>query len=229
MQWLLKKPIAHRGVHTKELCENSLGAFTNAISKNYAIELDVQLTQDEQLVVFHDENSFRLTNNSFEVSATPYKELRKLTLLETQEHIPLLSEVLSLVQGKVPLLIELKNREFNEKMQQQLAIMLDNYKGEVAISSFNHKSIKWFGEHRPSILRGLNFGNIKKYNFLDFLTFLYRFDRSEPNFVAVEYPLLKTLIVKYCRFLKIPLICWNVDTEEKKEKALKKVQNIMIE
>lgn len=229
MQWLLNKPIAHRGLHTDKLCENSLGAFENAIEKNYAIELDVEFTKDEKLIVFHDENSFRLTNKSFEVRATPYEELKKLKLLQTQERIPLLSEVLNLVQGRVPLVIELKNRDFDAKMQQQLALLLDSYKAEVSLTSFNYQSIKWFKEHRPNLLRGLNVGDIKKYNIYDFLTFLYQFDRCEPNFVAIEYELLNTMIAKYCRFLKIPLLCWTINSQEKKERALKKVQNIMFE
>jgi len=229
MQWLFDKEIAHRGLYNNTVCENSKSAFSNAIAQNVSIELDVQMTHDEELIVFHDENSFRLTNQSFDVSATSYALLKELKLLDTQEGIPLLQEVLNLVQGKVPLLIEIKNNQFDTKIEIKLAQMLDEYKGEVAVCSFNYQSIKWFSQHRPNILRGLNFGDRAHYGFKDFLEFLYYFDRSEPNFVSLDYTLLDTFIVSYCRFLKIPLLCWTIDSQEKKEKALKKVQGIIVE
>lgn len=229
MQWLFKNNISHRGLHNSNFCENSLSAFQNAMNHGFAIELDVQLTKDKQLVVFHDENSFRLTNKSFDIVATTYDELKSLTLLETNDKIPLLSEVLALVKGKVPLLIEIKNNDFTSELEMQLALLLDAYKGEIAVCSFNYESIKWFGEHRPNLLRGLNFGDIQTLTVKDFVQFLYYFDRSEPNFVSLDYALLESFIVKYCQFFKIPMVCWTIDSEEKKETALKKVQGIICE
>lgn len=229
MQWLFDSEIAHRGLHNKTICENSKSAFQNAIDHNISIELDVQMTQDGELIVFHDENSFRLTNQSFDVIATPYTLLKELKLLDTQDSIVLLQEVLNLVKGKVPILIDVKNNQFDTLFETKLAQMLDEYKGEVAVCSFNYQTIKWFSQHRPNILRGLNFGDRPHYGFKDFLEFLYHFDRSEPNFVSLDYDLLDTFIVSYCRFLKIPLLCWTIDSQEKKEKALKKVQGIIVE
>lgn len=229
MQWLFKNSISHRGLHNSHFCENSLGAFQNALNHGFAIECDVQFTKDKELVVFHDDNSFRLTNKSFDITATTYDELQTLNLLETNDKIPLLSEVLELIQGKVPLLIEIKNNDFTSELEMQLATLLDSYQGEIAVCSFNYESIKWFGEHRPNILRGLNFGDIEKLTFKDFVQFLYYFDRSEPNFVSLDYALLESFLVKYCGFFKIPMLCWTIDSQEKKEKALKKVQGIIVE
>ena len=229
MKWLLNNMISHRGLCDDTACENSMSAFKNAITHGFAIELDIQLSKDKQLVVFHDENSCRLTNKSFDIVHTNYKELAKLTLLNTSDTIPLLSEVLELVKGEVPLLIEIKNNHFTEEMELLLAQLLDSYQGEVAVCSFNYQSIKWFGEHRPHILRGLNFGDIETLKFKHFLQFLYYFDRSEPNFVSLDYALLESFIVKYCRFFKIPMVCWTIDSPEKKEKALKKVQGIIFD
>lgn len=229
MQWFFKTYISHRGLHTNAICENSMSAFEYAIEQGFAIELDVQLTKDKQLIVFHDENSFRLTNQSFDVAVTNYDELQALTLLETNDTIPLLQEVLDKVQGKVPLLIEIKNNNFTAEFETQLALLLDNYAGEVAVCSFNFNSIKWFGENRPNILRGLNFGEAKSLTLKDFLQFLYYFDRSQPNFVSLDYVLLESFLVKYCHFFKIPMLCWTIDTQEKKQNALKKVQGIICE
>lgn len=229
MQWLLKNSISHRGLHNDTACENSVSAFKNAMKHGLAIELDIQLSKDKQLVVFHDENSCRLTNKSFDIVNTNYEDLAHLTLLNTHDTIPLLSEVLELVKGEVPLLIEIKNNHFTEEMELLLAHLLDAYEGEIAVCSFNYQSIKWFGEHRPHILRGLIFGDIETLNFKHFLQFLYYFDRSEPNFVSLDYALLESFIVKYCQFFKIPMVCWTIDSQEKKEKALKKGQGIICE
>jgi len=229
MQWLLEKGISHRGLYTKDICENSMSAFSESIKQGFAIELDVQMTKDKQLIVFHDENSCRLTNKSFDVVSSTYDDLQELTLLNTQDTIPLLQDVLALVAGKVPLLIEIKTDNFTAELESKVASLLENYQGEVAVCSFNYLSVKWFSLHHPHILRGLNFGDIETFSFKDFLRFLYYFDRSEPNFVSLDYALLESIIVKYCRFFKIPMLCWTIDSEEKKEKALKYVQNIIFE
>lgn len=229
MQWLLKEGISHRGLYTNDICENSMSAFKNSIKHGFAIELDVQMTKDKELIVFHDENSCRLTNKSFDVITTCYDELKELTLLNTRDTIPLLQDVLALVNGQVPLLIEIKTDNFTGELETKLALLLENYQGEVAVCSFNYLSVKWFSIHHPHILRGLNFGDIEKFSYKDFFRFLYYFDRSEPNFVSLDYVLVETFIVKYCQFFKIPMLCWTIDTEEKKEKALNYVQNIIFE
>lgn len=229
MQWLFKKGISHRGLYTKDICENSLSAFRQSMKHGFPIELDVQMTKDKQLIVFHDENSFRLTNKSFDVVTSNYDELKELTLLDTQDTIPLLQDVLAFVNGKVPLLIEIKSINFTGELEERLAVLLHDYEGEVAVCSFNYLSVKWFSLHQPNVIRGLNFGDIENLSLKDFLRFLYYFDRSEPNFISLDYALLDSFIVKYCRFFKILMVCWTIDSLEKKEKALNYVQNIIFE
>lgn len=229
MQWLLEKGISHRGLYTKDICENSMSAFRQSIKEGFAIELDVQMTKDKQVIVFHDENSCRLTNKSFDVVSSTYDDLKELTLLNTQDTIPLLQDVLALLDGKVPLLIEIKSVDFTGELETKVALLLENYQGKVAVCSFNYLSVKWFSLYHPHILRGLNFGDIKRFCFKDFVRFLYYFDRSKPNFISLDYALLESFIVKYCRFFKIPMLCWTIDSSEKKEKALKYVENIIFE
>ena len=111
---LILKGVAHRGLHNKEVMENSLGAFKLAIEAGVAIELDIHLTKDNQLVVIHDEDLKRLTGKEGIVEHLTYNELQEYKLLDGQK-IPLFSEVLDLVNEQVPILVELKVYEKNYK------------------------------------------------------------------------------------------------------------------
>ena len=107
--WLVEIPIAHRGLHDKNTPENSLAAFSKAIEKGFAIELDVQLLSDDTVVVFHDTSLSRMTGNDGYIKFLNKNDLKVLKLKGTKEHIPTFEEVLNLVDGKTPLLIEIKN------------------------------------------------------------------------------------------------------------------------
>ena len=107
--FLKETPIAHRGLHTDGIPENSLSAFEEAVRHGYAIETDVRFTKDKKLVIFHDDNVDRMTDASGEVSAFPLQALRELYLGGTQERIPLFSECLETIAGKAPLLLEVKD------------------------------------------------------------------------------------------------------------------------
>lgn len=230
MKWLFNSPIAHRGLHTKNVCENSLNAFAQAMEHGYGIELDVQLTQDGKVVVFHDLNTFRLTNKDLEVDKTEYADLKILSLGNNQEHIPLLKEVLDLVQGKVPLLIELKVYEYNGELEKAVSKLLDKYQGEYAVCSFNHQSLKWFKNHSPQIPRGLLFGEErKKISLRDFFNFIYYFDATKPNFISLNKSLLKSKIVRFCTMIKMPMIIWTVNSAQEQKKALKRANAVIFE
>src|SRR4051812_45971454 len=108
--WLARTPIAHRGLHAARegRPENSIGAFAHSCALGFPAELDVRLTRDGEVVVFHDRTLKRLTGAAGRVEDRDAAELRALRLLGTRERLPLLREVLELVAGRVPLLIELK-------------------------------------------------------------------------------------------------------------------------
>ena len=139
------KYIAHRGLHNKELniLENTLEAFKNAMNYNYAIELDVQLTKDEQVVVFHDYNLKRMTGKNIYMNDITLNELKKITLKGSFSTIPTLKEVLNLVNGKVPLLIEIKNEGKVSKLEDKLIDVLNGYNGKVMLESFNPFVVKY--------------------------------------------------------------------------------------
>ncbi len=135
--WLFFAPTAHRGLHHgKDIPENSLTAFYLAIKNNYPIELDVHLTKDKKLVVFHDDNLFRVTGKNADIRDSMYDDIKDLKLYDSDETIPLFSEVLKLVDGKVPLLIEIKQQK-QKGIEKAVLDELKNYSGEFAIQSFD--------------------------------------------------------------------------------------------
>ena len=158
-------PIAHRGLHDcngafgSGRTENSSSAFLSAISLGYGIELDIQLSADGVPLVFHDRTLNRLLRINKRVSELDLNRLRKLRL-PNQEKIPTLDEILSLVCGKVPILIELKEQNDivfrnSGRMEDAVALLLKQYNGPVGVMSFNPQSVKLFGMKLPTVPRGL--------------------------------------------------------------------------
>ena len=126
--------IAHRGIHdNKTIYENTNEAFKLAIKKGYIIELDIHITKDKKIVVFHDSNTKRITKQNKIIEESTYQELNNQNII----HIPLLSEVLELVNGKVPLLIELKQDNKVGELEINFMKIMKKYKGKYAIQSFN--------------------------------------------------------------------------------------------
>ena len=142
--WITKTPIAHRGLHNKNIPENSLSAFKNAIEHGYAIEIDLQTTKDNKIIVFHDDSLERLTNVKSNVNEKTLEEIKELTLKNSDEKIQTLDEFLTFVDGKVPVLIEVKDHKNIGVAEEIIATSLKSYKGQFAIQSFNPFIIKWF-------------------------------------------------------------------------------------
>ena len=136
--------IAHRGCWDKTHPENSLPAFYQCVENSIPIELDVQLSLDEEVVVFHDKNTLSMTGVSLEVEKTTFQELRKLKLSSSPAKIPTLKEVLDLVKGKVLLLIEIKRGRNFALLSRKVYDLLKNYSGEVMIQSFDIRVVWWW-------------------------------------------------------------------------------------
>lgn len=147
---------AHRGLHnkTKTIPENSMIAFQKATEHGYGIELDIQLTKDEQIVVFHDDTLNRVCGINNRLDSYTYKELQQFSLCNTKERIPLFTDVLNLVSGKVPLIVELKNGPKNNLLCKKAYEILKNYQGSFCVESFQPLIVAWFKKHAPEILRG---------------------------------------------------------------------------
>lgn len=231
MNWLVQRPIAHRGLHKgRTIPENSYSSFQRAIDKNYAIELDIRMTKDKKLIVFHDESLLRVCDYKAEISNFTYEELNDKYLYETSEKIPLLKDVLYLVGGRVPLLLEIKSHEKIGRLETILSKELDKYKGEFAICSFNTKIMNWFRKYKPNYLRGIIYGDLKRYeSSFSELLFVYRLIKLRPNFVSLQYELLDTMIPKLCRLYGKKFVCWTVDSKDKMNKAKSIADNVIFE
>ena len=230
--WLVNKYIAHRGLHNKEYAENSISAFKNAIDNNYPIELDVQQIADGTVVVFHDETLQRLTGkHGYVKNIKSSNDLKGYKLNKTKDCIPTFEQVLSVVKGQVPILIEIKNNGKVGKLEQTLIDMLNNYKGEYAIMSFNPFVLAYFKNNAPHILRGqlsCSFKNEKLAWFKKVLLRRLALHRiASFNFIAYEATALPYNRLK--KFKNVPLLAWTVRSQEQYLEVAKHCDNIIFE
>ena len=203
------KIIAHRGIHDNEyIPENSIKAFKKALDYSYPIELDIQLTKDNNLVVFHDYNLERMTSLDFKLNSLTLEALKELKLLNTSEKIPTLEEVLNLVNGKVLLDIEIKPTNNYKKICDILLKELTNYKGEIVISSFSPRIIKYM-KNNSNYSCGLLI--MKKTNnrlYDNFSKTRFPIIYSNADFVAIS----KRLINKYKS--NLPIFVWTITNKD---------------
>lgn len=153
--------IAHRGLWDESVPENSLGAFQRCIDEKIPIELDVHLLKDGTLVVFHDDNLYRMTGLNRKLRKCTYDEIKDLPLKDTEFTIPTFSQVLKCVDGRVLLDIEIKTDVKNFKICKALARELASYKGDFILKSFSPFHIAWFRFKRPKYFRGLLVSKLK--------------------------------------------------------------------
>ena len=147
---------AHRGLHCEDrsVPENSLEAFRLASRAGYGAEMDVRLTKDGQVVVFHDDTLERMCGVPGRVDEKSYDELKLLTLAGTSQRIPLLTEVLETYGGRGPLIVEIKTGPRNRELCEKTYAILSDYPGEVCIESFNPMIVRWFRLHGKDLVRG---------------------------------------------------------------------------
>lgn len=217
---------AHRGLHDPQTPENSLAAFRLAVEAGYGIELDVHLTKDQKLVVHHDNSIKRMCGVNKRISDTTLEELRRYSLGDTAEVIPTLDETLELVNGSVPLILELKSdRRGDTTLARLLRARLQAYKGVYCVESFDPLVVRWFKKHAPQVVRGQLAWNKRdskgKYKSVErfvaghlLLNFL-----SRPDFVAYGYKTDGCFSFRVMRNLFRPLlVAWTVRSQEDLER-----------
>lgn len=218
------KLIAHRGLYNNKegIVENTIKAFNKAIEKGYAIELDVQILKDGNLIVFHDDNLLRLTGKNKRVYDSTLEYIKSVNLLNTNEKIPTLKEVLDTVLGKVPLVIEIKSGIFSHGIEKKLYDVLKEYNGKFCIESFNPFSVLWFKNNASLVPRGLlttkNYSSFKKFlisitNNLSFTNKLLKLD-----FLACNYKNINSKLIKRTKNSKIYLFAYTINNEKEYEK-----------
>lgn len=216
---------AHRGLFNNEekVPENSLLAFQHAIDAGYGIELDIQLTKDLVPVVLHDENLKRVSGIDVNINDLTVDELVNYTLEGTNETIPTLQQALELINGQVPVMVEIKldgNMPY-EDICQQTAAVLENYSGEYSVISFNPYVLQWFRKNQPETLRGqLSQKFIGENDDLSptvrfLLTHLLTNVLSRPDFISYNYNDVNNTSVSLCRnIFNTPIALWTIANEE---------------
>ncbi len=226
LDWLTERPVAHRGLHDVNagVIENTPSAVKAALSYGFAIEVDLQMSKDGEAMVFHDITLDRLTTSKGKVCARTARQLKRVNFKDTKDRMWTLSELLQLVQGLVPLVIEIKSQWDNVgPLEQRVAEVLSTYHGPACVMSFNPHSILKIKELAPSLTRGLvakNFSHDAEWSHLNskqhFLKnhLLYAFV-IKPDFIAYHVKALPALAPWITRTLfGMPLLSWTVRTEQ---------------
>lgn len=214
---------AHRGLHDirRGIVENTLPAFEAACERGVGMELDIQFTKDFEVVVFHDDTLKRLTGDARRVDACTLRELQTLALGGVAEaRVPTLKEVLALVDGRAPLLIELKSGKNNARLCRALMAHLRDYRGAYVVESFNPLIVMWFRRHAPGIVRGQLVCPMKEYipqaNRVSafFMAGLLLNCLGRPDFVAYNANAARFFSPHFQRFVfHTPMAAWTVRSE----------------
>ncbi|MBQ7377131.1 MAG: glycerophosphodiester phosphodiesterase [Clostridia bacterium] len=224
----------HRGYHTVNgLPENSMAAFLAAVEKGQGIETDVQLSQDGVPMLFHDYTLTRMCGVEKKLTDCTAEELKGYRLLDSNEQIPTLAELLAAVDGRVPLLIELKGETTDTSLCPRVAERLDAYRGVYCVESFNPMLLRWYRRNRKQVLRGQLVTNLikdKKPSLLNLLlTHLLLNFLSRPDFIAYNghYPSLPS--IRLCRRLGADGVRWTVSTPDELEAVHKNGEQAIYE
>ena len=216
---------AHRGLHGDGVPENSLRAFALACERGVGIELDVQLSRDGEVMVFHDATLNRMTGRDARVCDLDAAELTTLSLAGSEETIPTFRQVLELVDGRVPLLVELKGESFDTALCPKVAALLSAYHGAYCIESFNPLLVRGMHQQLPEVVGGLLYTNVcrdkKKYSFLNVaLTLMALNVLARPDFIAYNQVDRRSLPVRLTtRLYRAPRFAWTVRDDHALEEA----------
>lgn len=229
---------AHRGLHDAAagVPENSMEAFRLAVEEHVGIELDVHLSKDGELLVFHDDDLCRMCGVTGRIETLSADEVTKLRLLDTQWHIPRLSEVLALVDGQVPLLIEIKLMSADTTICRKLMEELADYRGPYLIQSFNCLALWWMRRHAGSVPRGQLSENLTRrspyphYALRFVVKHLLGNVLARPDFISYRIQDWRTPGLFLARHLfRAPVAVWTLKGKGQMEKARKRFQMFIFE
>lgn len=207
---------AHRGLWNDELPENSAAAFCSAVEHGFGIELDVHVTADDQLVVFHDDTLDRMCGVSCKVADKTLAELRQLRLKSSDHRISTFDEFLDVVGGKVPLIIEIKSNKRNDLLCSLLWARLQRYDGPYCMESFDPRAVQWFRKNAPQVIRGqlaFGLGNKKRTAVNVLLGTLIQNVMGRPDFIAYEAETDNNPAMWVQRLLRPWLVCWTIHSQ----------------
>ena len=219
---LLKRNYAHRGLHDKEqnIAENSLQAFQQAVANGYGMELDVRLTKDHQVVVFHDDTLKRMCGIDDPVEKYTFQQLQDFPFLIGGERIPLFQKVLNCVNGETPMIVELKHTQEYSTLCQLTYDLLKAYPGTYCIESFDPRIVAWFRKNAPEVIRGQLASNHMKNKTIPWvqrvaLTNLLCNVIARPHFIAYHHADMSNFVY---RLVVGPLhavsVAWTIRSQE---------------
>jgi glycerophosphoryl diester phosphodiesterase len=239
--WLVARPIAHRGLHDRSagIIENTLSAAEAAIQAGFAIECDVQDTADGEAVVFHDHSLDRLTGEKGPVRARTAADLTGLAIASTRDHIPTLQTFLARIAGRMPVVIEIKSRfDGSMALARRTINVARGYAGPVALKSFDPAVVATLRETVPDLPRGIvaenryddpewdRLGDDKKRE----LANLLHFPLTQPDFLSWRVHDLPCAAPFLCRHLaRIPVMTWTVRNGEDRRRAAAHADQMVFE
>ena len=205
---------AHRGLHSrdKSVPENSLKAFQLAAEAGYGVELDVQLSKDGYVVVFHDDTLDRVCGVHAKVEEKTWSELREMKLCATKQTIPLFTDVLEAINGKGPIICELKTTKRRKELCRKTYDFIKRYNGDICIESFDPLIVAWFRIHAPELIRGQLAMPANCYDGYNF-PIAFTLSHSLLNFITrpqfIAYKLVKKpLAVNLVYLMGAMRVCW---------------------
>lgn len=219
MSFLKNNLVAHRGLHNSNIPENTLIAFDKAISKQYLIELDIHILKDNTIVVFHDYNMKRMTGINKYIENMKYEDLKKIKI-ENKYKIPTLKEVLNLVNGKVGIIIEVKDNNNNSIFEEKLLKELENYRGDIAIKSFNPYVIKNLNKLKCKYPTGL---------LLDGKASMNIFKRVYYKILKIDFISVNVKKNDKVNHSKYIVLGWTIKTKQQYDKYKDKYDNLICE
>lgn len=220
---------AHRGLHdnASDAPENSMRAFRKAVRAGFGIELDVQMTKDGVPVVFHDYTLKRVCGAEGKVCMRTYEELQQLSLYGTDQKIPRFEDVLKLVEGRVPLIVELKIESSDVSVCAEADKLLSRYKGMYCIESFHPLGVFWYRRNRRQVVRGqladafLKEGKHKGPLYFMLQNLLFNW-LGKPDFIAYNHKYPGMLSRSLCRKLyHCTAAAWTIKSQEELDEAKK--------
>lgn len=233
------RPIAHRGLHDFKtgVVENTSSAFAAAIARGYAIECDLQLTQDGEAVVFHDDHLDRITEGHGLVKNHSAAAIKALPIRNSADHVQTLGELLAQVKGQVPLVIELKSHwDGDERLAVHAVNVLKDYAGPYCIMSFDPDLVAAVRRLSPGTVRGIvaeryndpYYGALPLPRQIELRTFSH-VSRTRPDFVSFYFEELPWAPITALRSEGVPVITWTIRSAEQAARALRCSDQITFE
>lgn len=239
----LERPIAHRGLHERSAgrVENTISAIRSALRGDYGIEIDLQLSRDGVPMVFHDYALDRLTEERGPVALRSAADLGGVPLTGSADTIPTLEEVLRLVAGKVPLLVEIKDQDGalgpnTGPLEEATAAALAAYDGPVAVMSFNPHAVAHLAKRAPHVPRGLTTDGFSAEDWptiparrRDELARIGAVEGIGASFISHNHRDLAAPRVAELKRAGLSVLCWTIRSAEEEKQARRVADNVTFE